>query len=184
MRNMSKVVGLLGTLLLVAGGIGLAADLPDLVPWGGGGGGGIGVKEFSCVGTDQSKTLKIMLGIKNIGSAKTTYAVKTLVKVDGVVWSNPNNPHTTAADMWPNQHQDFSMNGPAPGPGTHTLWVKVDSDNAEAELNENNNEVTATTTCAQQVQRVPQVQPPQLYPKPKIGPPPVEQKNVAPAQTK
>jgi subtilase family serine protease len=110
-------------------------------------GGGIGVKGFSCSNTQSGLVLKITLGIRNSGTAKTTVAVKTLAKVNGAVWNNPNNPHTTAAEMWPNQWQEFHMNGPVPGPGTYTLWVKVDSENAQPEKNENNNVATATTTC-------------------------------------
>jgi hypothetical protein len=167
MSHVSKIVSLAAIVLLAAAGIALAvqegmvpksqqlkplicgvnAPCPDLVPWKGGGGGGIGIKQFSCVNTQSGKVLKIVLGIKNIGTAKTTVAVKTLAKVDGAVWNNPNNPNTTAAEMWPNQWQEFSMNGPAPGPGTHTLEVKVDSENAQAELKENNNVATARTTC-------------------------------------
>jgi subtilase family serine protease len=110
-------------------------------------GGGIGVKGFSCSNTQSGLVLKITLGIRNSGTAKTTVAVKTLAEVNGTVWSNPNNPHTTAAELWPNQWQEFHMNGPAPGLATHALWVKVDSDNAQVEINENNNVATATTIC-------------------------------------
>jgi len=109
--------------------------------------GGIGVKQFSCSSTAQDPyVLKIVLGIRNSGTAGTTVAVKTLAKVNGVVWNNPNNPHLTSP-MAPNQWQEFSMNGAVPAPGTYTLWVKVDSDNQQFEANETNNETTATTTC-------------------------------------
>ena len=174
MSHVSKVASLAATVLLAAGGIALAADpqpvtpskqatpapipavaacafkpCPDLVPWKGGQGGGIGVKKFSCGDTQSGKVLYITLGIRNSGTAKTTVPVKTLVKVDGAVWNNPNNPHTTAAEMWPNQWQEFQMTGPAPAPilGTHTLWVMVDSDQAQLESNEGNNVATATTSC-------------------------------------
>lgn len=171
MRNMSKIVGLLAALLLVAGGIGLAADLPDLVPGTWGEEGVVG--KISC-GT---KWLLLELFIANIGKAQTTHAVKTLVKVDGSVWNVGGNPYTMPAGLLPGYSHTFNMAGPPPGPGMHTLWVKVDSDNAQQELNENNNEATATTSCGKEV---PRVQPPKLklYPKPKIGPPPVEQQKV------
>jgi CARDB len=126
----------------------LIKPCPDLVPWKGGMSGGIGIKQFSCSNTAQDPhVLKIVLGIRNSGTAGTKVAVKTLAKVNGVVWNNPNNPHTTAAPIGPNQWQEFSMHGAVPGPGNYTLWVKVDSDNAQPELNEGNNETSATTTC-------------------------------------
>jgi len=170
MSHIWKVVSLGAALLVFVGGVSVAAPppdptkqispyggqaiplvaakLPDLVPWKGGMGSGIGVKKFSCSNTQENPyALKITLGIRNSGTAKTTVDVKTLAKVNGAVWNNPNNPHTTAAEMFPNQWQEFHMNGPAPGPGTYTLEVKVDSDNAQVEKNENNNVATATTTC-------------------------------------
>ncbi len=170
MSRTPKIIGLAAVLLLVQGDISLAAKdppplsphqhppapaqvqvpRPDLVPWKGGGSGGIGVKSSSCVNTQSGRVLKITLGIKNIGAAQTTAAVKTLAKVNGQQWApyDPTqNPHTTPAEMWPNQWQEFHMNGPAPGPGTYNLEVKVDSDNAQAELNEHNNVATATTRC-------------------------------------
>jgi subtilase family serine protease len=111
-------------------------------------GGGIGVKQFICSSTrTEPYVLKIVLGIKNTGTAGTTVAVKTLAKVNGVVWNNPNNPHTTVAPIAPNQWQEFSMNGAVPAPGSYTLWVKVDSENQQLESNESNNETTATTIC-------------------------------------
>ena len=120
---------------------------PDLVPWKGGMGGGIGVKQFTCSSTATDPyVLKIVLGIRNSGNAATTVAVKTLAKVNGAVWTNPNNPHTTMT-LGPNQWQEFSMNGVVPAPGAYTLLVKVDSDNAQLESNENNNETSSTTTC-------------------------------------
>jgi hypothetical protein len=169
MNHTPKIIGLVAMFLLIQGDISLAAKdppplsphqyppapaqvqvpRPDLVPWKGGGG-GIGVKKFSCVDTQSGKVLKITLGIRNSGTAKTTVAVKTLAKVNRQQWApyDPTqNPHTTPAEMWPNQWQEFHMNGPAPGLGTHTLWVKVDSDNAQVEINENNNVATATTVC-------------------------------------
>jgi len=168
MSHMLKVMSLAVTVLLAAGAMALAAPpqpgvsphqppplnpcltkpCPDLVPWKGGMGGGIGVKNFSCSNTvSDPYVLKITLGIRNSGTAKTTVPVKTLAKVNGAVWNNPNNPHTTAAGMSPNGWQEFSMNGAVPAPGTYTLDVKVDSDNAQVEKNEVNNVTTATTTC-------------------------------------
>jgi len=120
---------------------------PDLGTWKGGMGGGIGIKQFTCSSTATDPyVLKIVLGIRNSGNAPTTVAVKTLAKVNGTVWANPNNPHTTMT-LGPNQWQEFSMNGVVPTPGAYTLWVKVDSDNAQLESNEQNNETSATTTC-------------------------------------
>ena len=166
---MSKVVNLAAAILFFTGMVSLAAPpgppgptprptpklnpcltrvaCPDLVPWKGGGRGGIGIKQFTCSSTASDPyVLKIVLGIKNIGNAGTTVAVKTLVKVNGVVWNNPNNPHTTGP-LGSNQHQDFSMSGAVPAPGSYTLWVKVDSDNVQSESKESNNEITASTTC-------------------------------------
>ena len=167
MNHLSKGVTLAAALLCFTGMVSLAAPpgppgpapkpkpklnpcivkaCPDLVPWKGGGG-GIGVKQFSCSSTvSEPYVLKIVLGIKNSGNASTTVAVKTLAKVNGVVWSNPNNPHTTRP-LRPNQWQEFSMNGAVPASGTYTLWVKVDSENVQLESKESNNETTATTTC-------------------------------------
>lgn len=171
MSHISKVVSLAAALLVFVGGVSVAAPpdptkqispyqgqaipkvaakLPDPVPWKGGMGGGIGVKGFSCSNTQSGCVLQITLGIRNSGTAKTTVAVKTLTKVNGqqwVPWDPTQNPHTTAAEMWPNQWQEFHMNGPVPGPGTYTLEVKVDSENAQLEKNENNNVATATTIC-------------------------------------
>lgn len=125
----------------------LTIPCPDLVPWKGGMGGGIGVKQFTCSSTQtEPYVLKIVLGIKNTGNVGTTVGVKTLAKINGVVWNNPNNPHVTAP-MAPNQWQEFSMNGAVPGPGTYNLSAKVDSDNQQVESNETNNETTATAIC-------------------------------------
>jgi hypothetical protein len=66
----------------------------------------------------------------------------------------------------------------------YTLWVKVDSEDAVAELNETNNVATATTFCGDPRARQRRVEPPKLYPKPKIGPPPVEQQVLPPSQSK
>ena len=172
MSHAPKVVSLAAVLLLFQSGISLAAPpdptkqispsqqpplqlnpcltkpCPDLVPWKGGMGGGIGVKNFGCSNTvSDPYVLKITLGIRNSGTAQTTVPVKTLAKINGAVWNNPNNPRTTAAGMSPNGWQEFSMNGAVPAPGTYTLEVKVDSDNAQLESKENNNVTTATTTC-------------------------------------
>ncbi|MGH7428270.1 MAG: CARDB domain-containing protein, partial [Candidatus Methylomirabilaceae bacterium] len=122
---------------------------PDLVPWNAGGPGreAIGVDKFECWGGQQAHHFKIAIGMKNIGTAQTSLAVKSLVRVNGVDVNHPDNPHTYPAGLLPNHQQGYSMVVPAPGLGTHTLWVKVDSDNLQAELNERNNVATATTTC-------------------------------------
>lgn len=207
MSHALKAVSLAAIVLLAAGGIALAADpskaprklpttptpqtatqmqvlRPDLVPWKKGG--AIGITSFNCYKEGETSlptpALKILFGFKNIGIVKAG-PFKVLVKVNGTVWDHLQNP-ITWAELPPNYEFDWQMDGPVPGPGTYTLWVKVDSEDAVAELNETNNVATATAVCDEPGRRRRRVEPPKLYPKPKIGPPPVEQQNVPPAQTK
>lgn len=183
MRNTSNAVSLLAALLLVGGGSGLAAELPDLVPWKERG--GIGIPKFSCQWWPQSGTwrLYVGIGVKNIGSATTTAQFKVLLKLNGAVWDAlPVNPHFANTILSPGEVYNFNTAADVPGPGGYTLWVEVDTENTQAELNENNNVAIAQTGCGEPA--VPRVQPPKLYPKPKIGPPPVEQQVVPPIKSK
>ena len=181
MRNMANAVSLLAALLLVGGGSALAKELPDLVPWNGRG--GIGIPKFSCERSPGGTwRLYAMIGVKNIGSATTTVQFKVLLKVNGAVWDNPVNPHFANTIMSPGEVYNFNTAADVPGPGGYTLWVKVDAEDAQAELNENNNVAIAQMGCGEPA--VPRVQPPKLYPKPKIGPPPVKQPSLPPAITK
>ena len=153
MSHVSKIVSLAAALLVSVGGVSLAgppdptkqisppqlqttpqvaANLPDLVPV---------VKGFTCSG----QYLKMTLGVRNQGNAKTTVAVKTLVKINGQAYVNPDNPHTTNAEMWPDQWQEFHINGPKPAPqGPYVLQMEVDYEKKQPESKENNNVANAT----------------------------------------
>ena len=101
MSHAPKIVSLAAVLLIFQSGISLAgppdptkqispslgrpivaAKLPDLVLWKAGG--GIGVTNFSCTKFGGTWVLKILFGVKNIGTVKTTVPFNVLVKVNEI----------------------------------------------------------------------------------------------------
>jgi len=85
----------------------------------------------------------------NTGTAPAG-SFKMLVRVNGAVWSIPNNPYTVPEPgLVPGQGRDIFLVGRAPGPdpitGKILVSVTIDSENTVPERSENNNVAKATT---------------------------------------
>lgn len=167
MNHLSKVAGLTAIALVSWVGMALAADpkkvppklpttqtppaptqmqvlRPDLVPMPWSGVPAIPGFKAWCEGNK----LHIVVEVRNKGTAPAG-TFKTLVRVNGVVWSVPNNPYTLPWALPPGYGHDFLLTGSVPGsspiPGKVLVNVQVDSENTVVELNENNNVLTVTT---------------------------------------
>ncbi len=165
MSHLSKIVSLVATVVLFAGGIALAADpkkvppklspsqtppakfvpRPDLVPVKLAGGKVVTGFHSWCGGNKLVVMGEVMNGGNDRGGS-----FKVLVRVNGLVWNIPNNPRSFSAGPFPGHTISYIFEGWVPGPGPIPnqvlVSVEVDPENTVAELNEKNNVATVRKT--------------------------------------